>query len=113
MFNGDTLINCLAYIDLNPVRAGICDVPEDHRWCFLGYHVRSGNKEGFLSLNFGLKDRFRYRIRYFTDSGIIGTKEFVFRCYLKFKDYFSSCHEKRPQLVAWLDGTYSLKRFSE
>ena len=53
--NGDTLINCLAYIDLNPVRAGICKVPEDYRWCSLGYHVQSGNKDGFLSLDFGLK----------------------------------------------------------
>jgi putative transposase len=133
--NGDTLINCLAYIDLNPVRAGICEVPEDYRWCSLGYHVQSGNKDDFLSLDFGLKafavenaiqrlhyyrkfvyekgsifpgkgavidseildqekkkdfalgvkDRFRYRTRYFTDSGIIGTKEFVARCYLKLK----------------------------
>ena len=161
--NGDTLINCLAYIDLNPVRAGICKVPEDYRWCSLGYHVQTGNKDGFLSLDFGLqafgvsndtqrlisyrkfvyekgsispgkgaviesdileqerkkgfavgaKDRFRYRTRYFTDSGIIGTKEFVSCCYQKFKDYFSSRHEKRPQPVAGLEGIYSLKRLSE
>jgi hypothetical protein len=30
-------------------------------------------------------DRFRYRTRYFTDSGIIGTKEFVSRVYQAFK----------------------------
>ena len=30
--NGNTLINCLAYIDLNPVRAGIVEKPEDYRW---------------------------------------------------------------------------------
>ena len=53
--NGDTLINCLAYIDLNPVRAGICKVPEDYRWCSLGYHVQSGNRDGFLSMDFGLQ----------------------------------------------------------
>jgi len=29
--NGETLINCLAYIDLNPVRAGIVERPEDYR----------------------------------------------------------------------------------
>ncbi len=28
---GDTLINCLAYIDLNPVRANIVEKPEDYR----------------------------------------------------------------------------------
>ncbi|MHB8763981.1 MAG: transposase [Deferrisomatales bacterium] len=44
--NGDTLINVLAYIDLNPVRAGIAERPEDYRWCSLGYHVQSGNQGG-------------------------------------------------------------------
>jgi hypothetical protein len=33
-------------------------------------------------------DRFRYRTRYFTDSGIIGTKEFVSMNYQRFKDVF-------------------------
>ncbi len=52
--NGATLINCLAYVDLNPVRAGLADRPEDYRWCGLGYHVQTNNKDGFLSLDFGL-----------------------------------------------------------
>jgi hypothetical protein len=58
-------------------------------------------------------DRFRYRSRYFTDSGVIGTKEFVARVYQGFKDHFSSKHEKRPRLVQGLHGIYSLKRLSE
>lgn len=29
---GETLVNCLAYIDLNPVRAGLVKRPEDYRW---------------------------------------------------------------------------------
>ena len=33
-------------------------------------------------------DRFLYRTRYFTDSGIIGTKEFVSDNYRRFKDLF-------------------------
>jgi len=158
--NGETLINCLAYIDLNPIRAGIAKKPEEYRWCSLGYHVQTKNRDRFLSTDFGLKeffyesekvrlahyrrfvyvkggiggaqktevgsqksegnykelsevDRFRYRTRYFTDSGIIGTKEFVSRVYQDFKGYFSSKHEKRPKLVQGLDGIYSLKRLSE
>src|SRR3990172_8720129 len=51
---GDTLIQCLAYIDLNAVRAGIVQRPEDYRWCSLGYHLQAGNAGGFLSLDFGL-----------------------------------------------------------
>jgi len=172
--NGETLINCLAYIDLNPLRAGIVERPEDYRWNSLGYHIQTTNKDDFLSLDFGLKefrvmdanerlrryrryvyeagaldrpdkgqapvpssgatgqakvidsdiienerqknyeisriDRFMYRTRYFSDSGIIGTKEFVFGNYQRFKDVFMSKREKVPKPVAGLDGIYSLKR---
>ncbi len=54
--NGETLINCLAYVDLNAVRAGIVERPEDYRWCSLGYHIQTGNNNNFLSLDFGLKE---------------------------------------------------------
>jgi len=138
---GKTLINCLAYIDLIPLRAGIVSRPEEYRWNSLGYHIQTGNKDDFLSLDFGLKEfgilnaeerlnsyrryiyeagaldrsgkpnagvidskvvnqerkndfelkrvhRFRYHTRYFTDSGIINTKEFVSINYQRFKDIF-------------------------
>jgi putative transposase len=39
--NGETLINCLAYVDLNPVRAGIVGRPDDYRWNSLGYHQQT------------------------------------------------------------------------
>jgi hypothetical protein len=54
--NGQTLINCLAYIDLNPVRAGLVARPEEYRWNSIGYHVQTNNKEDFLSLDFGLRE---------------------------------------------------------
>ena len=151
--NGETLINCMAYIDLNPFRAGIVKKPESYRWSSLGYHMQTNNPDQFLSMDFGLREfstkpvgerlgyyrrfvykkggltqkgearvrgidlkaveRFRYRTRYFTDSGIIGTKEFVDRGYQQFKDYFSSKHEKRPKIVNGLQGVFSLKRLSE
>jgi REP element-mobilizing transposase RayT len=53
---GETLINCLAYIDLNPLRAGIVKRPEEYRWNSLGYHLQTGNKDNFLSLDFGLQE---------------------------------------------------------
>jgi len=150
--NGETLINCLAYVDLNPVRAGIVEKPEEYRWSSIGYHVQRHNEDGFLSLDFGLKefgvkdtdrlqhyrkflyekggivdlekererefelnkfDRFQYRTRYFIDSGIIGSKEFVDRIYQQFKHYFTSIREKRPKAIKGLEGVYSLKRLSE
>jgi putative transposase len=151
--NGETLINCLAYIDLNPIRAGMVKKPENYRWCSLGYHMQAKNEDAFLSIDFGLRefgvkdeeerrryyrrfvykmgslralkkerkkdfeiggvDRFRYRTRYFTDSGIIGTKAFVERIYQSFKHYYTSKHEKRPKGIKGLHGIYSLKRLSE
>jgi putative transposase len=57
--------------------------------------------------------RFRYRTRYFTDSGIIGTKEFVSTNYQRFKDIFMSKKDKIPKPVAGLAGVYSLKRLAE
>jgi REP element-mobilizing transposase RayT len=163
---GETLINCLAYIDLNPLRAGIVSRPEDYRWNSLGYHVQTNNRDNFLSTDFGLKEfnvnsekerirryrryvyeagaisrpdkmqanviddrvvakerkkdfeisrinRFRYRTRYFTDSGIIGSKEFVSENYRRFKHLFYSKHEKKPKPIKGLEGMYSLKRLSE
>ena len=153
---GETLVNCLAYIDLNPLRAGLVDRPENYRWNSLGYHLQTENKDQFLSTDFGLKefnvkspkerirryrryvyeagsldrpdkgrtkviedkvlekerrreyklsrsDRFRYRTRYFTDSGIIGSKEFVSINYRRFKHLFNSKHEKKPKPIrAWM-----------
>ncbi len=163
---GETLINCLAYIDLNPLRAGIVKRPEDYRWNSLGYHVQTNNRNSFLSTDFGLKefnvksekerirryrryvyeagavnrseqgrskvvgdrilekerkrqfelsrnDRFRYRTRYFTDSGVIGSKEFVSKTYVRFKHHFNTKNEKKPKPVKGLSGVYSLKRLSE
>ncbi len=156
---GDTLVNCIAYIDLNPVRAGIVERPEEYRWSSLGYHVQSSNRGELLSTDFGiseygemdekervrmyreymyekgdienekgktidkevikeerekgyrltLTDRLRYRTRYFSDSGIIGTKGFISKYYQEFKSYFNSGKEKKPKRIVGLDDIYSLK----
>jgi len=57
--------------------------------------------------------RLRYRTRYFTDSGIIGSKEFVAAHYQRFKDLFQSKNEKIPKPIQGFSGIYSLKRLSE
>ena len=164
--DGDTLVNCLAYIDLNPVRAGLVDRPESYRWSSVGYHVQRGNRGGLLSTDFGLvahrglgvsgrfrwyreflyekgalgrpggsgggrissevlegerargfelgrRDRFLYRTRYFTDSGVIGSREFVARQYERFRWCFGTGRKKDPRRVIGLSGIYSLKRLSE
>ncbi|WP_027184485.1 transposase [Desulfovibrio inopinatus] len=57
--DGRTTIHCLAYIDLNPIRAGLVRRPEDYRWCSIGYHLQSNNADAFLSTDFGLEDDHR------------------------------------------------------
>lgn len=161
--DGDALINCLAYIDLNPVRAGLVERPEDYRWSSIGWHVQTGNHSDFLSLDFGLEDcgvtdvskrlqsyrhflyevgaldrdkgavlnadivaeerktdfdlsridRFRYRTKYFTDSGIIGSEKFVKQIYRSVKHRLPSKREKIPRPVEGLAGIFSLKKFRE
>jgi len=54
--DGETLINCLAYVELNPVRAGLVKEPEAYRWCSLGFHIQAKNQGGWLSLDFGLEE---------------------------------------------------------
>ncbi len=41
---------------VNPIRAGVVQRPEDYRWCSLGYHIQTGNKDSLLSVDFGLKE---------------------------------------------------------
>jgi hypothetical protein len=70
-------------------------------------------KEHKREFELSRSDRFRYRTRYFTDSGIIGSKDFLFSNYQRFKHLFYSKHEKKPKPIKGLDGIYSLKRLSE
>jgi hypothetical protein len=71
------------------------------------------DKERRRKFELSRSDRFRYRTRYFTDSGIIGSKEFVTENYQRFKHLFNSKNEKKPKPIKGLDGMYSLKRLSE
>ena len=47
--SGESLLNTLAYVDLNPIRAGIVKLPEDYRWSSMGYRFGKSDKDGFLS----------------------------------------------------------------
>ena len=70
-------------------------------------------KERSREFELSRSDRFRYRTRYFSDSGIIGSKEFVSTNYQRFKHLFYSKHEKKPKPIKGLEGMYSIKRLSE
>ena len=54
----ETQLACSAYIDLNPVRAGIVERPEDYRWCSLGLRGRNpGRSKKLLTLLYILDDK--------------------------------------------------------
>ena len=58
--------------------------------------VEKEQKKGFT---LDRMQRFRYRTRYFIDSGIIGTKAFVAQKYQLFKHLFQSKHAKIPKPI--------------
>jgi len=66
-------------------------------------------KERSRGFELSRTDRFRYRTRYFTDSGIIGSKEFVAENYQRFKHLFYSKHEKKPKPIKGLEGDVFVK----
>ena len=159
---GRTLINLLAYIDLNPIRAGIVKRPEDYRWAGLGYLIQTGNRDSLISLDLGLPEwndgeivdvirryrRFVYetgatdtgkgkpmdssvvkkekakdyrltrielfaqRCRYFTDSGIIGSKEFVASAFQDVQHLLKSKDTRRFTSISGIKGVYSMKKLS-
>jgi len=74
--------------------------------------VEKEEKKGFRVG--GINRLLLLRTRYFTDSGILGTKEFVSRHCRRFQDLFTrQRQEKRPRPVAGLVEVYSLKRLAE
>jgi hypothetical protein len=70
-------------------------------------------KERNREFELSRSDRFRYRTRYFSDSGVIGSKEFVSKTYRRFKHHFNSKNEKKTKPIKGLSGVYSLRRLSE
>jgi REP element-mobilizing transposase RayT len=159
--DGAALLSCMAYIDLNAVRANLVDRPEDYRYCGLGYHMGSGNKDRFLSTDIselavqnespleayrryvyevgrvehpgskrpiprsvlqaaGKGDYrvsqallFRYRSRYFTESVVLGSKDFVRGVYGNLRTFLKTKQERNPTRIKGLEGLYSLKRLSK
>jgi hypothetical protein len=89
---GETIVNCLAYIDLNP---------------------RILAKQKNKNFEITKASRMRHRTRYLTDSGIIGSKEFVSTHYQRFKHLFATKNKKTPKPVKGLSGIYSLKQLSQ
>jgi len=57
--SGEALLTCLAYIDLNPVRAGIVEKPETYRFSSFGYRHQTSNRDDILSFE-GIEELMGY-----------------------------------------------------
>jgi putative transposase len=69
--------------------------------------VEKARKKGY---KISRVDRFRYRCRYFTDSGVIGGKDFVQEVFDQFKHLLNSKDERKFTPMAGVGGIYSMKR---
>lgn len=153
--SGDALLNMLAYIDLNPIRAGIVSKPEDYRWSSISYRIQSGNKDNFLSFDgvFDNDDRqtmsfyreliyragviakgntgeisvavlereivgsfdipkseiFKYRVRYFTDGMVIGSRAFIQEAYGKYGGTIIMKKDRKAHKTNISDKVFSLR----
>jgi len=141
--NGNALLNCLAYVDLNPVRAGICNRPEEYRWSSISYRLAKG-VDDFLSFDgieidgveeyiafiyrAGKESRFEgedkakidendkadlniwsHRVRYFSDTLVIGSKSFIESSYKKFEHLLKKKDRKAHKLPI-SEGMFSIRQ---
>ena len=147
--NGNALLNCLAYIDLNPVRAGITRRPEGYRWSGISYRLAKGeprDTDSFLSFDgievgciedyigfiyrVGKESCFEgegtakgkiaesdkaelnlwsHRVRYFSDTLVIGSKSFIESSYKRFGHLLEK-KDRSPHKLPISDGMFSVRR---
>jgi len=151
--DGNALLNCLAYIDLNPVRAKICNKPEDYRWCSIAYRLAMGedcllsfdgleikNTREYIDFIYtaGRQERFgsdgqqahqqqakgkiaddgkvklniwKHRIRYFSDTLVIGSKTFIESSYKRFDDLLVK-KDRKVHKLPLSDGIFSIRQIN-
>ncbi len=49
--SGESLLNCLAYIDLNSVRANLTELPEEYKWSSVYYRTKKNDHLSSLSFD--------------------------------------------------------------
>jgi len=77
-----------------------------------GAHIapETAEKERQKGYKIRRSERFLYRSRYFTDSAVIGSREFVLESFQHFRKALNIRHNWQPKRITGLEGMYSLKR---
>jgi len=68
LISGGALSNCIAYVELNPVRAGIVKDPRDYKWSTWGRMGRSGEHPGYRVLVDSLRYAYGEGYHSYTDA---------------------------------------------
>ncbi|AEI14607.1 hypothetical protein Flexsi_0948 [Flexistipes sinusarabici DSM 4947] len=147
--SGESLLNMLAYIDLNPVRAKICNKPEEYRWSSFSHRLAKSSDDllsfegteidsfkDYVSFVYGVgklekktekgKEKGRisdetdaavniwhHKVRYFTDTLVIGSKGFIEYAYKTFDDKISKKERKAHKVPIDLPyQLYSIQRLN-
>jgi len=110
--DGRHLINCLCYVDMNMVRCGVIDHPEEWRWC--GYDELNGTRQRYRiididrllqSLNLNSQEKLRQlhnegiqrqiklgkigRSAHWTEALAVGSKEFIAKARARYQHRLS------------------------
>ncbi len=135
---GESLLSMLAYIDLNPVRAGICGRPEEYRWSSFSHRLAKpsddlltfagteiSNVDDYFSFVYGVGKLERnaeadgavniwhHKVRYFTDTLVIGSKGFIESTYKIFEDKITKKERKAHKVpIDSSTGLYSMQRLN-
>jgi len=135
---GESLLSMLAYIDLNPVRAGICGRPEEYRWSSFSHRLAKpsddlltfagteiSNADDYFSFVYGVGKLERnveadgavniwhHKVRYFTDTLVIGSKGFIESTYKIFEDKITKKERKAHKVpIDSSTGLYSMQRLN-
>lgn len=160
---GIPLLNLLAYIDLNPVRAGLVCKPEEYRWNTIGYLIQNIDEEKLIRIEMWMNEwknisrdeiikkykefiyetgamdvdvnniseseitkrkrikndpliraiTFSRRCRYFTNSGVLGSHDFVKKVFDKVKHTLQSKDTRKFVALYGVQDVYSMKRLGK
>ncbi len=95
---GQALRTMAAYIDLNPVRAGICEDPKDYRWCGYAEAIGGAGRGGKLA-----RAALEWLISLSAHGGVIGTKDFVERVFEATRERFSAGRQSGSRRLRGLE----------
>ncbi len=102
------MFDCLLYVELNPVRAGIVERPEDYDGSSLYCREMKEDKWMASITDYKTEGLFSKRIRHFTDGIVIGSEEYIKQKLDKLRE--TKTYLARKNIVRQLNGLHTSLR---